>query len=209
MKRVSTAIMFIGIAMLIWALGNDVSVEGMRGSRVINSGLMHDRLVNIILSLAVALCGLLLKIFGAHLNTGYWHAIDQLPRAEYFARIVTILAASACVWVLVPMILWPSTLVGILILTAIGWCAFLPKPSYMVLKWIWLTVLLLAVGLLAFHVISIQTNWVNMLTYFLIDKGVGIVGTGKLNPILAVLVGVPMLVSMAGYAITTIKSRKR
>jgi len=34
MKRVSTAIMLIGIAMLIWALGNDVSVEGMRGSRV-------------------------------------------------------------------------------------------------------------------------------------------------------------------------------
>mgnify|MGYP000911705446 CR=1 FL=1 len=68
MKRISTAIMLVGIAMLILALGSDVAVDGMGGRRITNNGLMHDRLVNIILSVTLILGGLLLKLFGEKLS---------------------------------------------------------------------------------------------------------------------------------------------
>lgn len=130
MKRTSTAMMLVGIVMLILALGSDVAVDGMGGRRITNNGLMHDRLVNIILSVTLILGGLLLKLFGEKLSGPYLQAIDQLPTSEYFARWVTAILSSACVWVLLLMYLWPKTSVAVALLAAMAWSrSFRRRPT--------------------------------------------------------------------------------
>lgn len=205
MKRVSTAIMLVGIVMLILALGSDVAVDGMGGRRITNNGLIHDRLVNIILSVTLILGGLLLKLFGEKLSGPYLQAIDQLPASEYFARWTTAILSSACVWVLVLMYLWPTTLVAAVLLGVGAWCSFLPKATYTVLKQVWSGTLVLALGMATWHAIALSVPWINAMTLMLISKGVPLVGTGRLLPLFAVMAGVPLLVSIGGFVFTTLK----
>ena len=207
MKRVSTAIMLVGIVMLILALGSDVAVDGMGGRRITNYGLMHDRLVNIILSVTLILGGLLLKMFGERLSGPYLQAIDRLPRGEYFARWATAMLASACVWMLVVMYIWPTTMVGIALLAVVAWCSFLPQATYAVLKRVWSVALVLAVGMAIWHVVAVFMPWINVLTLRLIDDGVSLVGTGHLLPLFAVMIGVPLLVSIVGFTFATLKAK--
>lgn len=205
MKRISTAIMLVGVAMLILALGSDVAVDGMGGRRIINSGLMHDRLVNIILNVTLILGGLLLKLFGERLSGPYLQAIDQLPASEYFARWATAILSSACVWVLVLMYLWPTTLVAVALFGVMAWCSFLPKATYTVLKRVWSGTLMLALGMAAWHAIALSVPWINVMTLMLISKGVPLVGTGRLLPLFSVMAGVPLLVSIGGFVFTKLK----
>lgn len=207
MKRVSTAIMLVGIVMLILALGSDVAVDGMGGRRITNNGLMHDRLVNIILSVTLILGGLLLKLFGEKLSGPYLQAIDQLPASEYFARWATAILSSACVWVLLLMYLWPKTSVAAALLAAMAWCSFLPQATYKVLKRVWIGTLLLAVGMATWHLIALFSTGVNALTLGLISEGVSLIGTGRLLPLFSVMLGVPFLVSVVGLAFTTLKMK--
>jgi|GEM_PF-4974050 hypothetical protein len=207
MKRVSTAIMLVGVVMLILALGSDVAVDGMGGRRIINSGLMHDRLVNVILSVALILGGLLLKMFGERLSVPYLEAIDLLPKSEYFARWATAILSSACVWVLVLMYLWPTTLVAAALLGVMAWCSFLPKATYTVLKRVWSGTLVLALGMTVWHAIALSVPWINSMTLMLISKGVHLVGTGRLLPLFSVLLLAPLLVSIGGLALTALKVR--
>lgn len=171
MKKISTAIMLVGIVMLILALGSDVAVDGMGGRRIMNNGLMHDRLVNIILSVTLILAGLLLKLFGEKLSGPYLQAIDQLPASEYFARCATAILSSACVWVLLLMYLWPKTSVAAALLAAMAWYSFLPQATYTVLKRVWIGTLLLAVGMATWHLIALFSTGVNALTLGLISEG--------------------------------------
>ncbi|CAB5723372.1 Uncharacterised protein [Delftia tsuruhatensis] len=208
MKRVSTAIMLVGIVMLILALGSDVAVDGMGGRRITNNGLMHDRLVNIILGVTLILGGLLLKLFGEKLSGPYLQAIDQLPASEYFARWATAILSSACVWVLLLMYLWPTTSVAAALFAAMAWCSFLPPATYKVLKRVWMGTLLLAVGMAAWHLIALFSTGVNALTLGLISEGVSLIGTGRLLPLFAVMLGVPLLVSIGGVTLSAIKSKR-
>lgn len=208
MKRISTAIMLVGIVMLILALGSDVAVDGMGGRRITNNGLMHDRLVNIILSVTLILGGLLLKLFGEKLSGPYLQAIDQLPTSEYFARWVTAILSSACVWVLVLMYLWPTTLVAAALLGVMAWCSFLPRATYTVLKRVWVGTLVLALGMATWHAIALSVPWINAMTLMLISKGVPLVGTGRLLPLFTVMAGVPLLVSIGGFVFTTLKMKE-
>lgn len=205
MKRVSTAIMLVGIVMLILALGSDVAVDGMGGRLITNNGLMHDRLVNIILSVTLILGGLLLKLFGGRLAGPYLQAIDQLPKSENFARCATAMLSSACVWVLVLMYLWPTNLVAAVLLGVMAWCSFLPMATYKVLKWVWGGTLVLALGMATWHAVALSIPWINVLTLKLISKSVPLIGTGRLFPLFAVMVGVPLLVSIGGLAFSTVK----
>ena len=207
MKRVSTAIMLVGIVMLILALGSDVAVDGMGGRRITNNGLMHDRLVNIILSVTLILGGLLLKLFGEKLSGPYLQAIDQLPASEYFARWATAILSSACVWVLLLMYLWPKTSVAAALLAAMALCSFLPQATYTVLKRVWIGTLLLAVGMATWHLIALFSTGVNALTLGLISEGVSLIGTGRLLPLFAVMLGVPLLVSIGGVTFSALKSK--
>lgn len=207
MKRVSTAIMLVGIAMLILALGSDVAVDGMGGRRITNNGLMHDRLVNIILSVTPILGGLLLKLFGERLSGAYLQAIDQLPASEYFARWGTAMLSSACVWVLVLMYLWPTTLVTAALLGVMAWCSFLPRATYTVLKRVWSGTLVLALGMATWHAIALSVPWINVMTLMLISKGVPLIGTGRLLPLFAVMAGVPLLVSIGGFVFTSLRGK--
>lgn len=208
MKRVSTAIMLVGVVMLILALGSDVAVDGMGGRRITNNGLMHDRLVNIILSVTLILGGLLLKLFGEKLSGPYLQAIDQLPTSEYFARWVTAILSSACVWVLVLMYLWPTTLMAAVLLGVVAWCSFLPKATYTVLKRVWSGTLVLALGMATWHAIALSVPWINAMTLMLISKGVPLVGTGRLLPLFSVMAGVPLMVSIGGFVFTTLKMKE-
>ncbi|KAB2905968.1 MAG: hypothetical protein F9K35_01430 [Burkholderiaceae bacterium] len=211
MKRVSTAIMLVGIVMLVLALGSDVAVDGMGGRRITNVGLMHDRLVNTILSVSVILGGLLLKVFGKNLGAdgeGYLQAIDRLPRSEYGARLLTTVLASACVWVLVLMYLWPTTIAGALLMGAIGWFTFLPQATYAVIGRVWLATLLLAGAVLAWHVVAIATSWINFLTLGLFSDGVVLVGSGSVTVVLAALVLAPLALSIAGFTVARRKAKR-
>ena len=208
MKRVSTVIMLAGIVMLLLALGSDVAVDGMGGRRITNNGLMHDRLVNIILSVALILGGLLLKMLGGNLSGPYLQAIDQLPKAEYFARWATAILACACVWVLVVMYLWPTKIAGVLLLGAIGWATFLPQATHTAIGRVWLAVVLLASGVLAWHVIAITTSWINYLTVSLFSDGVALVGSGSVMVVLSVLVLAPLALSIAGFTVARRKARR-
>ncbi|MFG0787836.1 hypothetical protein [Delftia tsuruhatensis] len=200
--------MLVGIVMLILALGSDVAVDGMGGRRITNNGLMHDRLVNIILSVTLILGGLLLKLFGEKLSGPYLQAIDQLPTSEYFARWVTAILSSACVWVLVLMYLWPTTLVAAALLGVMAWCSFLPRATYTVLKRVWVGTLVLALGMATWHAIALSVPWINAMTLMLISKGVPLVGTGRLLPLFTVMAGVPLLVSIGGFVFTTLKMKE-
>lgn len=207
MKRISTAIMLVGIVMLILALGSDVAVDGMGGRRITNNGLMHDRLVNIILSVTLILGGLLLKLFGEKLSGPYLQAIDQLPASEYFARWATAILSSACVWVLLLMYLWPKTSVAAALFAAMAWCSFLPQATYKVAKRVWIGTLFLAVGMATWHLIALFSTGVNALTLGLISEGVSLIGTGRLLPLFAVMLGVPLLVSIGGVTFSALKSK--
>lgn len=207
MKRVSTVIMLVGLVMLILALGSDVAVDGMGGRRITNSGLMHDRLVNIILSVALILSGLLLKLFGERLSGPYLQAIDQLPKSEYFARCITAVLSSACAWMLIVMYLWPTTMAAVALLALIAWCAFLPQATYTVLKRIWIGTLVLAVGMAVWHAVALFIPWVNVLTLRLISEGVSWVGSGRLLPLFAMMLGIPLLVSVIGFTASALKAK--
>lgn len=207
MKRISTAIMLVGIVMLILALGSDVAVDGMGGRRITNNGLMHDRLVNIILSVALILGGLLLKMFGERLSVPYLEVIDLLPKSEYFARWATAILCAACVWVLVLMYLWPTTLVAAALLGVMAWCSFLPTATYTVLKRVWSGTLVLALGMTAWHAIALSVPWINSMTLMLISKGVLLAGTGRLLPLFAVMAGAPLLVSIGGFTVAALKAK--
>lgn len=208
MKRFSTAIMLVGAVMLILALGSDVAVDGMGGRRITNSGLMHDRLVNIILSVTLILGGLLLKLFGERLSGPYLQAIDQLPKSETFARCATAMLSSACVWVLVLMYLWPTTLAATTLLCAMAWCSFLPMATYAVLKRVWGGTLVLAVGMATWHAIALSIPWINVLTLNLISEGVDLIGTGHLFPLFSVMIGIPLVVSITGFSLATLKVKR-
>ena len=208
MKRISTAIIFVGIAMLIFALSSDVALDGMGGRRITNYGLMHDRLVNTILSVTMILGGLLLKMFGGPLSGPHLQGIDQLPKSEYIARWATTILVSACVWTLVVMYLWPTTLVAVTLLAVIAWCSFLPHATYTVLKRVWLGALLLALVMVIWHGIALAKPWFNDLTYRLIDKGVILLGTGDLPPLFAALLGGPLLIAIAGFTVSMRKARR-
>lgn len=197
MKRISTAIMLAGIVMLILALGSDVAVDGMGGRRITNNGLMHDRLVKVILSVTLILGGLLLKLFGDKLSGPYLQAIDQLPASEYFARWATAILSS----------LWPTTLVATALLGVMTWCSFLPKATYTVLKRVWSGTLVLALGMTVWHAIALSVPWINSMTLMLISKGVHLVGTGRLLPLFSVLLLAPLLVSIGGLALAALKVR--
>jgi hypothetical protein len=199
--------MLVGVVMLILALGSDVAVDGMGGRRITNNGLMHDRLVNIILSVTLILGGLLLKLFGERLSGPYLQAIDQLPKSESFARCATAMLSSACIWVLLLKYLWPTTLVAVTLLGVMAWCSFLPKATYTVLKWVWAGTLLLAVGMTTWHAVALFIPWINILTLKLISESVPLVGTGRLFPLFSVMVGVPLLVSIGGFTFTAFKAR--
>jgi hypothetical protein len=209
MKRVSTAIMLVGIVMLILALGSDVAVDGMGGRRINNNGLMHDRLVNIILSVTLILGGLLLKLFGERLSGPYLQAIDQLPKSENCARCATAILSSVCVWMLVLMYIWPTTLAAVTLLGVMAWCSFLPMATYTVLKRVWAGTLVLAVGMAIWHAIALSIPWINVLTLKLISESVHLVGTGRLLPLFSVMVGIPLLVSIGGFTSTALKDRQR
>lgn len=208
MKRVSTAIMLVGVVMLILALGSDVAVDGMGGRRIINSGLVHDRLVNIILSVALILGGLLLKMFGDRLSVSYLEAIDLLPKSEYSARWATAILSAVCVWMLVVMYFWPTTMVAVGLLAVIAWITFLPQATYTVLRRVWSATLILAVGMATWHTVALVRPWLNDLTFRMIEEGVPLVGTGRLWPLFFVMVGGPLVVSIGGFAFAMFKAKR-
>lgn len=210
MKRLATAVMLIGLAMLIHALSSDIAVDGLGGRRIANVGLMHDRMVNTILGGVVILGGLLVRIFGGNLagsEGGYVKAIDQLPAAEFWIRLITTILAAACVWLLVMMYLWPTTLAMTVVVGAIGWYTFQPQTTYGLIKKVWFAVLLLALILTAWHVIAMVTQWINFLTLGLFSQGVSLVESGNILVVFAILVLGPLALSAGAFVFAARKAK--
>lgn len=202
MKRISTALMLLGIFLLIQALGSDIAVDGLGGRRIANVGLMHDRLVMMILSGFVFFGGLLLRVFGTSLASAsgsFLLEVDDLPKNEYWLRLATSVLVSGCVWLLLLMQFWSSNLAFVLLLAAVGWFAFSQKDTYAGLKRVWLATLILATVIMAFHVFVFGVGWINPLTLSLIGAGVRIVGSPNPITILLVLVGGPLAVSIGAF----------
>ncbi len=210
MKRLAIAVMLIGVAVLIYALSSDIAVDGIGGRRIANVGLMHDRMVNIVLSGFVILGGLLLRIFGANMaasDGGYVKAIDDLPIAEFRDRLITTILAAACAWLLLVMYVWPTTLAMFIVAGAIGWYTFQPQATYSLIKKVWLAVMLLALILAVWHAVAILTQWINFLTLALISEGVELVGSGNFWVVFASLVLGPLVLSAGAFVFAVRKAK--
>lgn len=209
MKRISTAMILIGLVMLVIALNSDVAVDSYGRQRVANLGLMHDQLINTILSIALALGGMLMKIFGKHLGESeYLQFIDQLPMGEFVARLVTASLAAACVWILVVMYFWSTMTAGIFLLGAFACASFLQQATYPVIKKVWLGVMLLATGTLLWHGLAITTSWINRLTVGLFSDGVYLIDSGRMVVVVGTLVVAPWLLSIVGFVFAMVKAKR-
>ena len=197
MKRISTAMMLIGFVMLIIALNSDVAVDGFGRQRITNDGLMHQQLINTILSISLMLGGLLIKLLGKNVSEdGLLQLVDQLPMNEFVARGATALLASACLWILVVMYFWSTKAAGTLLVGAFVLASFLPQATYMVMKRVWLVVLAVATVVLILHAIAIPTAWINRLTIGLFSEGVYLLDNSRTSVLVGTLVVVPWLVSI-------------
>lgn len=210
MKRFSSAMMFVGLVIVIIALSSDVAVEGYRGQRINNSGLMHSQLIATILGVAVLFAGLLIKIFGRNMNEGgYFQSVDELPSAEYWVRWITVVLAAACVWVLLVMYLWPSLLAAILLICALAGYIFMPQATYTLIKRVWMALMLMATAIFIFHLYAVIANWINYLTMRLFSDGVFLINNGRIPVVLGVLVVLPLMVSIAGFIFARAKDKRK
>ena len=209
MKRISTAMILIGLVMLVIALNSDVAVDGYGRQRVANLGLMHDQLINTILSISLILGGLLMKIFGKHMGeAGYLHFIDQLPKDEFLARLITAVLSSACVWILLVMYLWPTMKAGMLLLAIAAYCSFLPKATYTVIKRVWLVAMLFATAILVIHLIAFVDPWMSFLTLRLFSDGVELLDSADIELVVGTLVVTPWLLSIAGFTFARDRAKR-
>ncbi len=209
MKRISTAMILIGLMMLIIALNSDVAVDTYGRKRVSNMGLMHEQLINTILSISLMMGGLLIKIFGKHMgDVGYLQFIDQLPKGELLARLMTAVLATACGWILVVMYFWPTMTAGVLLFAGFTYACFLPQATYPVIKKVWLGVMLLATGTLIWHGIAITTAWINRLTIGLFSDGVYLIDSGRMVVVVGTLGVAPWLLSIVGFVFATVKAKR-
>lgn len=202
MKRISTALMFLGLVVLIQALTRDIGVTVYGGRQVANVGLMHDRLIMMILSGFIFFGGLVLRLFGASLAStggGFLLAIDELPTTDYWLRITSALLVSGCVWLLLVMHFWSSTLAFALLLAAVGWFTFQPNDTYLQLKRLWLVTLILVAALAAFQVFVFTLDRMNYLTIAIYTVGVDMLGST--NPLfnMSVMIGSPLALSISAF----------
>jgi hypothetical protein len=194
--------MLLGLVVLIQALNSDIAVTVYGGREVTNVGLMHDRLVMMILSGFIFFGGLLLRMFGDSLGadgSGYLLAIDKLSRKDYWLRITSAILVSGCVWVVLIMYCWFSILSYGLLLAAVSWVVFQPNGTYSQLRRVWLATLVLAAALAAFHVFSFAADWITYLTKVVYLFGVDILRNTKPAIVLGVMSGGPLALSVVGF----------
>jgi hypothetical protein len=170
MKRLSGLMMLIGIFVVVYSMMGDVSVASYGGERVTNLGLMHDRMINLVLGGFIFICGLLLRMFGEKLiePESLWDSIENSPRRRFIEVVLLAVISAWIAWSILIVHTLNSSLFLMVIGVGVAVKLFRARDFNLVAKKLAVALAVVSLGMMLFHILSMFGGWANYFTMLFI-----------------------------------------
>jgi hypothetical protein len=173
MKRVGGFLIILGIALIVYSMMADVSVAGLGERRISNLGLMHDRLINLIFGGFVFLVGLVMRILGVKIGRGAVGVLDAIDDADgekiWMVSAFSILMTGV-LWSTLTAHIWGPPLM-LMFFGVVFWFVLVRSSNaFRGMKFAAAGGLVFTIGLMAWHVLSVMLNYINLFTFLFVES---------------------------------------